>query len=150
MVRPADAALVLDAGAVIALARGDRRLRALLDTAQRRGASVIVPASVLAETVRGNGPRDAAINLVVNRLAPHPVVDDRLARAAGALMGRARSGNAMDAFVAAEAARQAPAVVLTSDPDDLAALLDGMPGTAVAAVSAVAPGRRSARRQRQE
>ncbi|MFM8310505.1 MAG: PIN domain nuclease, partial [Ilumatobacteraceae bacterium] len=87
---------------MIALARGDRRVRALLDAAQRRGAAVVVPASVLAETVRGNGPRDAAVNLIVNRLAPHPVVDDRLARAAGALMGRSGSGDAMDALVAAE------------------------------------------------
>lgn len=147
MVRPADATVVLDAGAVIALACGDRRVRALLDAAQRRGAAVVVPASVLAETVRGNGPRDAAVNLVVNRLAPHPVVDDRLARAAGALMGRSGSGDAMDALVAAETARQAPAIVLTSDPGDLARLLDGVPATGVASV---APQRRAGRGQRQE
>ncbi len=49
--------VVLDAGVVIGLARGDHRWRDRLRAARSAGAQIIVPAVVVAETVRGAGPR---------------------------------------------------------------------------------------------
>lgn len=49
--------LILDAGAVIGLARGDGRARAHLTRAIRLGAEICMPAVIVAETVRGGGAR---------------------------------------------------------------------------------------------
>ena len=83
---------------------------------------------VLAETVRGDGPRDAAINLTVAQFAPHRSLDESTARLAGALLGAANSNATIDAIVAAEAILRQPAALLTGDPVDLARLLDGHAG----------------------
>jgi hypothetical protein len=63
--------LILDSGAVIALARGDQRARAFLARSLEMGATVEIPVVVLAETVRG-GPRDAPINRVLKAVGPVP------------------------------------------------------------------------------
>lgn len=55
-------------------------------------ARVVVPSVVVAETVRGNGPRDAPVNHVLA---------------------------SVDAIVVAEAAARAPSVVFTTDPGDV-------------------------------
>jgi predicted nucleic acid-binding protein len=86
---------------------------------------------VLAETVRGNGPRDAAVNLVLNQFAPHLPLDEPTARIAGALLATAGSNSTIDALVAADAIRRAPTTLLTSDPDDLRTLLAGQRGVVV-------------------
>lgn len=123
MVRRHDVTLVLDTGAVIGLSRGNARLRAVLDAAHRAGADVRVPMVVVAEATRGHGPRDAATNLVLHRLEPHPLLTEPTARRAGALLARAGTANTIDALVAAEAVAHAPAVVITGDVDDLRQLL---------------------------
>ncbi|MGZ4679011.1 MAG: hypothetical protein ACXWBO_00395 [Ilumatobacteraceae bacterium] len=78
---------------------------------------------VVAETVRGNGPRDAPVNLVLAQMSPQHPLTDKIARAAGQLLGAAKSSSTIDALVVAEAIDCAPAIVLTSDPADLRALL---------------------------
>jgi predicted nucleic acid-binding protein len=123
MAPPDHAAIVLDSGAVIGLARGSRALRALIESAHHAGTEIVVPMVVVTETTRGNGPRDAAVNLVINRLAPHPLLDEPTARRAGVLLGRSGTAKTIDALVAAEALRQAPAALLTSDPNDMELLL---------------------------
>ena len=134
MVRRALGTLVLDTGAVIGLARGDRRLRALIDAAQRAGTEVRVPMVVVAEATRGHGPRDASTNLVLHRLQPHPPLDEPTARRAGALLASAGTSNTIDALVAAEAVRQAPSTLLTGDPHDLRQLLYDEPDVRVEAI----------------
>ena len=114
--------VVLDAGAVIGLARGDRRLRARLTAIRADGESIVIPMVVVTETTRGNGPRDAAVNLVIGHCAPLHQLSEATARTAGVLLRRTRSSNTIDALVVAEAVGRAPCVVLTSDPDDLAPL----------------------------
>ncbi len=131
MVRRSDAAIVLDAGAVIGLARGNTALRAMVTKAHLAGNEIIVPMVVLAETVRGNGPRDAAVNLTLAQLTPHPPLDEPTARLAGSLLGAAGSSATIDALVAAEALRRAPSLLFTGDPDDLRALLDGQQGVSI-------------------
>jgi len=49
------AGLTLDAGALIAYERGDRRIRRLLKIAFGRGVTPTIPAVVLAEVWRGTG-----------------------------------------------------------------------------------------------
>ncbi len=86
---------------------------------------------VVAETVRGNGPRDAPVNLVLAQTAPQHPLTDRTARAAGQLLGIARSSSTIDALVAAEAIDCAPAIIVTTDPADLRQLLGNHPGVTV-------------------
>jgi hypothetical protein len=78
---------------------------------------------VVAETVRGTGPRDAPVNLVLAQTAPQHPLTDAIARTAGQLLAAARSSSTIDALVVAEALDCAPSVILTSDPADLQQLL---------------------------
>jgi hypothetical protein len=93
--------------------------------------SLRVPMVVVAETVRGNGPRDAPVNLVLAQTAPQHPLTEVIARAAGQLLAAARSSSTIDALVAAEAIDCAPAIILTSDPVDLRALLGNHRGVTV-------------------
>lgn len=109
--------VVLDAGGLIAVERGDRRVLALLSEASQ----VVVPAGVVAQIWRG-AARQARTARVVN--APETVVeplDDGTARVVGVLCGVTGTTDVVDASVAL-AGRRHGAVVVTSDPDDLAAL----------------------------
>jgi predicted nucleic acid-binding protein len=112
--------LIVDSGALIGWARGDVRPRAMLARALELGVDVRIPTPVLAETLRG-GPRDAPIHRVRASVDVFPQTE-AVARLAGALLGRTRGKNTVDALVAAEAIA-AGADVLTSDAKDLAALL---------------------------
>ena len=112
--------LILDSGAVIAWSRGDVRARALLARALELGLDIRIPVVVLAEVLRG-GAGDALIHRVRNAVDVFPA-DEATARLAGALLGRTRGANTVDALVAAEAVI-AGADVVTGDPADLRALL---------------------------
>ena len=117
-------ALVLDAEGLSKIAAGDPRARAFLAEAHDSRSRVVVAASTLAEVLRGHR-RDAAVHRVLGKVIVTPI-DGSRARAAGELLGRLRlSGrqHALDALVAVVALDQPrPVVLLTSDPDDLAAL----------------------------
>ena len=120
--------LILDSGAVIAWSRGDVRVRALLTRALELALDVRIPIAVLAETLRG-GRRDTLIHRVRNAVDVFPT-EEPTARLAGALLGRTGGTNTVDALVAAEAVTAA-ADVLTSDADDLRALLVDHPSVTV-------------------
>ena len=120
--------LILDSGAVIALSRGEDRPRALLRRAVELGMDIRIPVAVLAETLRG-GARDAPIHRVRNAVDVFPT-EERTSRLAGSLLGATGGTNAVDALVAAEAVLS-EADVLTTDPDDLRALLAKHPRVAV-------------------
>jgi predicted nucleic acid-binding protein len=123
--------LILDTGALIGLSRRSNRIWSLLDEAQREGHDVLVPAGTLAESLR-NSPRDALINRLLNeprtQVAAH---DEQRARTAGKLLRSARTTNAIDALVVAEAIRFAGSRIATSDPDDIAELAEGYDVTVV-------------------
>ncbi len=123
--------LILDSGAVIALARGDQRARAFVDRALETGAELFVPSVVIAETVRGHGPRDAPINRVLTAVDSVLVSDEGTGRTAGRLLGRARSSETIDALVVAGAIELGGGRILTSDPDDMRPLARGADGVAV-------------------
>lgn len=130
--------LVLDAEGVSKAAVNDPSVQAWLERARELDADVVLSAVTLAEVVRGVA-RDAGHNRVVKAADVWPA-DEPLARRAGRLLGRAGSDATIDAVVAATAlaARdrngRAQCIVLTSDPDDLAALLSDEPAVRVVAV----------------
>lgn len=123
--------LILDSGAVIALARGDQRARAFLARAVQAGAEVLVPAVVVAETVRGHGPRDAPVNRVIAAIDLVAAADEAAARTAGHLLGATASEETVDALVVAAAIHVGGGRILTSDPDDLKLLVRGTTGITV-------------------
>lgn len=115
--------VVLDSGGITALAEGNTTARAVVVRARREGRLVVIPAPVLTEVYTGR--RDHAhIDRVVNQVNQMIETTPERAKEAGVL--RARSGvlDVVDAIVVAEAVSVLPAVILTSDPDDIAALVD--------------------------
>ncbi len=128
--------LVLDAGAVFALARGDSDARSALGRALRDGYVVVIPTPVLAQVHRG-GRSHAVIDRIVNAVDALLPTSAEVARRAGELLGRSGMADAVDAIVAAEALRSVPAVILTSDPKDLRLLVEDQPETARILIIAV-------------
>ncbi len=124
--------LILDSGAVVGWSRGDLRIRAQVHGALARNRVVEVPVVVLTETLRG-GPRDAPVNRVLKSVGSSPT-EPTTGRAAGHLLGSTGGRNSADALVAAEALRFSGSVILTSDPDDLNALLVDHPDVDVVRV----------------
>ena len=88
---------------------------------------VVIPTPVLAQVHRGGRDR-ARIDRVVNSVDALLPTSERVARIAGELQAKTGTSDAVDAIVAAEALAAAPALILTSDPADVARLLDGEPG----------------------
>lgn len=125
--------LVLDSQGLSEAARGALVVRALIVEARESGAPVVVSAVTLAEVLRGHR-RDAAVYRLLTGCRLVPVSQD-IGRAAGELLGRTGRKDTVDAVVVATAATlPAPAVVLTSDPSDLGALTEHLPGVRVEAV----------------
>jgi predicted nucleic acid-binding protein len=110
--------LTLDTGALIALERGDERVRAVLALALKQDRAVRVPAGVVGQVWRG-GSRQATVSRFLRaREVEVQSLDEPLARAAGELCGAAGPGDVIDASVVLSA-RGRGDTVLTSDPDDL-------------------------------
>ncbi len=114
--------LVLDSGALIALQKGSELVRDFLRRAANDEVSVVIPAVVLVEVLTGSGK----VARVHRTLSDADVPPADLARAgrAGPLRARVGRGSAVDALVAIEALEEG-GVVLTSDPDDISALVEG-------------------------
>lgn len=121
--------LILDSGAVIGWSRGDARTRAVLRQALARHLELRVPVVVLAETLRGS-PHDAPVNRVLKAVGTAPTTP-ATGRDAGQLLGRTGGRNTADALVAAEAMAIPGSMILTSDPEDLRALLVDQPSIEV-------------------
>ncbi|MCV7382412.1 type II toxin-antitoxin system VapC family toxin [Mycolicibacter longobardus] len=117
--------LTLDTGALLALERGDSRVRALLRRAVENGIGLAVPAGVVAQSWRG-GPRQARVaRLLGDPLVQVPPLDDMTARAVGLLCGRSGHPDIVDVHVALHA-RDQDQTVVTSDPADLRAIDPGL------------------------
>ncbi len=80
----------------------------------------VVPTVVLAESTTGAARTDANINRLLKTCDVEPVVAERIARRAGYLRARARTGSAVDALLVAMA--EPGGTVLTGDNEDLKAL----------------------------
>jgi hypothetical protein len=115
------AGLTLDAGALIAFDRNDRRVVALLARALHHGYTLAVPAGAVGQVWR-DGRRQARLaRLLGSDQATVEMLDDQAARAAGQLCGVRGSADVIDASVVLCARRHGHRIA-TSDPDDLQAL----------------------------
>ncbi|RYC10487.1 PIN domain nuclease [Nocardioides zhouii] len=111
----------LDAGALIAVDRGERRVISLLDRAVAAGASLEVPATVVAQVWR-DGSHQARLARFLNAREVITVdLDAQSARAVGVMCGAAGIPDVVDGHVALHARRRGLAV-LTSDAGDIARL----------------------------
>ena len=113
-------ALVLDAGAFVAVERGDRAMVARLRAAERNGLELRTNGAVVAQIWRSPGGRQAVLARLLSSADVRPV-DLRMGQEAGLLLGRAGRGDAVDATVVASAA--AGDRVVTSDAGDIRALV---------------------------
>jgi predicted nucleic acid-binding protein len=118
---------VLDSGGLTALVGGSQRARAWLRWIVENAGMIRVPTPVLVESTTGTR-RDAEVDRILGVLERAAAVleapDEITARRAGRLRHAAKSDDGIDALVAASALGDgSPAVLLTSDPDDLARLL---------------------------
>jgi hypothetical protein len=113
--------LTLDAGALIAFERAERRIMLMIGLALRDQLEIVVPAGVVAQVWR-DGRRQARLArlLGADEVEIEPL-DDRRARAAGQLCGVRRTTDIVDASVVL-CARARGHRIVTSDPDDLARL----------------------------
>ncbi len=114
-------AFVLDAGALIAFERGDRRIRGLLTIAGKTRERILVPASVLAQVWRG-GSRSAVISRLVSA-GEVDLLDEPRAKEVGERLGRRDKADVADAHVVC-CALERDAELITSDPDDMEALVE--------------------------
>jgi hypothetical protein len=112
--------LLLDAGALIAIERRDRRVAALLRVAQRERIPVRTSAAVVGQVWR-DGARQVNLARV---LAGTESVDLTLdaGKLSGQLLGEARMSDVVDAHLAMLASDGDE--LITSDPDDLRSLLE--------------------------
>jgi rRNA-processing protein FCF1 len=117
--------VVLDTGALIALEKGDERVRALLDLALRSDARIVVPVAVIAQAWRGGARQSRLLRLLSDPSVTAEIMYPETARACGVLCGKARTNDVVDASVVV-AARRHRALVLTSDPVDIHRLDAGL------------------------
>jgi hypothetical protein len=112
------AGLTLDAGALIAFERNDRRVVALLARAIHHKLALVVPAGVVGQVWR-DGRRQARLaRLLAADEVDIEALDDRRAREAGQLCGIRGTADVVDAAVVA-GARARGDRIMTSDPEDL-------------------------------
>ncbi|MDQ4104244.1 MAG: twitching motility protein PilT [Actinomycetota bacterium] len=109
-------ALVLDAGAFLAVERDDRSLIAQLRVAQRHGVQLRSNAIVLAQVWRDSHGRQVRLARLLRGVDVRPV-DDEAGRAAGVLIGWAGIRDPIDATLVLVA--QTGDRILTSDPQDI-------------------------------
>ena len=110
--------LTLDAGALIALDRSDRRVIVLLARARELGARLTVPATALAQAIRRPRTQVRLARLVRQPTTDIAPLDGPDATSVGILLAASRTGDIADAHVVVCARRSRQAIV-TSDPDDL-------------------------------
>ena len=112
--------LLLDAGAFLALERNDRAMWRRLKAALASGTPPVTHGGVVAQVWRGGAGRQALLARALPAVEVMPL-DEDLGRRTGILLGRAESTDAIDAALATLAHHGD--TILTSDPDDLAALV---------------------------
>jgi hypothetical protein len=121
-------ALVLDAGALIAIDRGDRSVLSEVNRALRSRLPVRTNAMALAQAWRDGKGRQATLARALQDITVEPITRQDGMRA-GELLGKARLRDAIDASVALLA--RPGDRILTSDPQDLRALCDAAGTNAV-------------------
>ena len=110
--------IVLDAGALIALDRGDKRMIALLQRSLAQGRAFRVPAGVVGQAWRDGRDQSTLARFLRSVEVQVVALDEQLARACGELCGATNSPDVIDASVVI-LARVRRDIIITSDPKDL-------------------------------
>jgi hypothetical protein len=110
--------ITLDTGALVALERDDRRMRALMVEASRGAWRVTIPVGALAQAVRVPQRQVRLFRLIRSRTTDVADLTMADAIAVGQLLRRTGTADIVDAHVVLCAARAGQAIV-TSDPKDL-------------------------------
>lgn len=112
---------VVDTGVLIS-AESRSKVAWTLQHRARGSRSLIVTTPVLTQVWRAGSRQAALCRFLKGCVLDSP--SEAVAKRAGELLGRAGMSDAVDAIVVATAIEMAAATIFTSDPDDLAALLD--------------------------
>jgi hypothetical protein len=112
-------ALILDAGALLAVDRDDRAMIARLQAAHQHGMELRSNAMVVAQAWRDPHGRQVQLARLLRAVDVRPVAPEA-GRAAGGLLGAAHTSDPIDATVVLLAAPGDR--ILTSDPTDLTRL----------------------------
>jgi len=121
-------ALVLDAGALVAVDRGDRPMMARLAVAQQHGLELRSNAMVVAQVWRDRQGRQASLARLL-RAVDVRAISHEDGRQAGVLLGQADTTDPVDATVVLLA--RPGDRILTSDPDDLTRLASAAGNSAI-------------------
>ncbi|HEY5243810.1 MAG TPA: hypothetical protein VIJ22_20155 [Polyangiaceae bacterium] len=111
--------LILDAGALVAVERGDRDTVALIKHELSAGRAPLTHGGVVGQVWRGGAGRQATLARLLPGLEIAPL-DAALGRRAGLLLAKARTADVVDAALVLLGSDGDS--VLTSDPSDLAVL----------------------------
>lgn len=114
------AAIVFDTGGLIAVDRGDRAVGALLAAAAATGVEAVTSAACVAQAWRDTA-RQARLARALSGFLERPF-DPAAARDCGSLLAHAGTGDVVDGAVGLLV--QSGDTVVTSDPEDVAHLLD--------------------------
>ena len=112
--------LILDAGALLAIERGDREIVALVVRERRAQRTPLTHGGVVGQVWRGGGGRQANLARLLGGVEVRPL-DDALGKRAGVLLGRAAASDVVDAAVVLLAVDGDE--ILTSDAGDLEPLV---------------------------
>ncbi|MHB8670895.1 MAG: hypothetical protein ACYDAD_10140 [Acidimicrobiales bacterium] len=113
--------LILDAGAFVAVERGDRDIVALVKRERLANRSPITHGGIVAQTWRGGAGRQTEVARLLAGIDVKSL-DDALGKRAGVLLGRSGGVDAIDSALVC-LARDGDEI-LTSDPDDLRGLAE--------------------------
>jgi predicted nucleic acid-binding protein len=116
--------LTLDAGALIAVDRDDRRVLTLLARSKQARTRVTIPATALSQVVRDLRRQTRLAQLLKQQTTDVVPLDAADAIDTGRLLAMTGNTDIVDAHVVVCALRAGQAIV-TSDPDDLRALNPG-------------------------
>ena len=113
--------LILDAGAFIAIERSDRAATRMLQREEAAGRPPLTHGGVIGQVWRGGSGRQAVLARLLPTLTIFPL-DEELGLRAGVLLAQSRTADVIDAAVVLLA--EDGDWILTSDPDDLAQLVE--------------------------
>ena len=93
-------AVVLDAGALIGLERGDAKMTALMSVIVREEIPTYVPAGVVAQVWRGTPRQHNVGRLLATEAVRIDDMDEQVAKSVGTLLGSSNTSDAIDGHVA--------------------------------------------------